>query len=172
MSTNHTTNYQLSQWVKSDQVRMEDFNADNAKIDAAIKAVEQKANSLTTGKADASAVTALSQTVSAHTSSLSKKGNCQVYTTSYMGDGQCGSSHPNRLTFPGRPLLVLIASGSNSQFLALLPHGYGVNVGGNSYLTSISWGSYYVSWYNEQSAASQYNTANYTYHVVAFLAVD
>ena len=40
MPTNHTTNYGLSQWVKSDQVRMEDFNADNAKIDAAIKAVE------------------------------------------------------------------------------------------------------------------------------------
>ena len=33
-----TTNYQLNQWAKSDRVMMDDFNADNAKIDAALKA--------------------------------------------------------------------------------------------------------------------------------------
>ena len=33
-----TTNYQLNQWAKSDRIRMDDFNADNAKIDAALKA--------------------------------------------------------------------------------------------------------------------------------------
>ena len=31
-----TTNYQLNQWEKSDRIMMEDFNADNAKIDAAL----------------------------------------------------------------------------------------------------------------------------------------
>ena len=35
-----TTNYQLNQWVKSDRIQMEDFNSDNAKIDAALKALE------------------------------------------------------------------------------------------------------------------------------------
>ena len=35
---NHTTNYQLNQWAKSDRVLMEDFNSDNEKIDAALKA--------------------------------------------------------------------------------------------------------------------------------------
>ena len=34
-----TTNYQLNQWDAEDRVTREDFNADNAKIDAAIKAV-------------------------------------------------------------------------------------------------------------------------------------
>ena len=34
-----TTNYQLNQWAKSDRLMMDDFNADNAKIDAALKAV-------------------------------------------------------------------------------------------------------------------------------------
>ena len=34
-----TTNYQLNQWAKSDRIMMDDFNADNAKIDAALKAV-------------------------------------------------------------------------------------------------------------------------------------
>jgi len=33
-----TTNYQLNQWAKSDRIMMDDFNADNAKIDAALKA--------------------------------------------------------------------------------------------------------------------------------------
>ena len=33
-----TTNYQLNQWAKSDRVMMDDFNADNATIDAALKA--------------------------------------------------------------------------------------------------------------------------------------
>ena len=32
-----TSNYKLSQWDKPDQILMEDFNADNAKIDAALK---------------------------------------------------------------------------------------------------------------------------------------
>ena len=35
---NKTPNYQLNQWAKSDRVLMDDFNADNAKIDAALKA--------------------------------------------------------------------------------------------------------------------------------------
>ena len=33
-----TGNYNLSQWEISDRIQMEDFNADNAKIDAALKA--------------------------------------------------------------------------------------------------------------------------------------
>ena len=38
MPTNHTPNYQLSQWERDDRILMEDFNADNAKIDAALAA--------------------------------------------------------------------------------------------------------------------------------------
>ena len=38
MASNHTTNYQLNQWAKPDRVMMDDFNTDNAKIDAALKA--------------------------------------------------------------------------------------------------------------------------------------
>ena len=32
----HTTNFNLSQWAKSDRIQMADFNADNQKIDAAL----------------------------------------------------------------------------------------------------------------------------------------
>ena len=58
MPSNQTTNYNLSQWSKSDQVKMEDFNADNAKIDAAIKAVADS-------KATIAALTALTARVTA-----------------------------------------------------------------------------------------------------------
>ena len=36
MPTNHTPNYQLSQWSRDDRILMEDFNSDNAKIDRAL----------------------------------------------------------------------------------------------------------------------------------------
>ena len=38
MSTNHTQNYSLCQWEPADKVLREDFNADNAKLDAALAA--------------------------------------------------------------------------------------------------------------------------------------
>ena len=36
MATNHTANYELSQWLSADQVLRTDFNADNAKLDVAL----------------------------------------------------------------------------------------------------------------------------------------
>ena len=36
-----TTNYQLNQWAKSDRIMMDDFNADNLKIDAALCSMAQ-----------------------------------------------------------------------------------------------------------------------------------
>ena len=75
MATNQTTNYQLNQWEPADAVQRVEFNQDNAKMDAALKAlsdqVVQKANqsalntviSAVNQKADASTVSALSQTV-------------------------------------------------------------------------------------------------------------
>lgn len=37
MTTNQTSNYQLNQWEPTDAVQRVDFNADNAKLDAALK---------------------------------------------------------------------------------------------------------------------------------------
>ena len=39
---NYTENYQLPQWVESDRVLMDDFNAANAKVDQALFKLEQK----------------------------------------------------------------------------------------------------------------------------------
>ena len=61
MVTNQTTNYQLNQWEPIDQVLRTDFNADNAKLDAALKSLSDQVIQ----KADASTVSSLSQTVAA-----------------------------------------------------------------------------------------------------------
>ena len=42
MSTNHTTNYGLCQWLATDQVLRTDFNQDNAKIDTALKSLSDQ----------------------------------------------------------------------------------------------------------------------------------
>lgn len=64
---NHTPNYQLTQWEKDDRIMMEDFNGDNAKIDAVLKANADAVSALQTGKANAAetaaAITAVEQSV-------------------------------------------------------------------------------------------------------------
>ena len=54
MASNYTTNYQLNQWAKSDRLRMDDFNADNQKIDAALAAKSRVACGVYTGDGTAS----------------------------------------------------------------------------------------------------------------------
>lgn len=46
MSTNHTRNYALSQWEASDQVVRADFNADNAKLEAALSEAREELDRL------------------------------------------------------------------------------------------------------------------------------
>lgn len=48
-SANKTENYKLNQWVGTDPVLMEDFNADNAKIDAALSALKSGALKMVLG---------------------------------------------------------------------------------------------------------------------------
>lgn len=61
MSTNATQNYALNQWEPSDKVLRTEFNADNAKVDAALLALSQRADGLSSAKADNTALAALSQ---------------------------------------------------------------------------------------------------------------
>ena len=65
MSTNHTANYDLCQWEATDQVLRTDFNADNAKIDAAL---------------------------ASHAAEIAGFGNCQIETGSYVGAGDTSNS--------------------------------------------------------------------------------
>ena len=81
MPTNHTPNYQLSQWERTDRVLMDDFNADNAKIDAAL---------------------------GAHAALLAgleaRKGNCRIEAFRFQGTGVYNQKSQVVLDFSARPL--------------------------------------------------------------------
>ena len=55
-----TTNYQINQWAKTDRILMDDFNADNEKID---------------------------ETLAAHAAKLAGCGNCKIEYGTYRGTG-------------------------------------------------------------------------------------
>ena len=152
MASNFTANYQLNQWEEEDAVRRVDFNADNAKIDAAIKAVDRRVD----GKADTSALNSLSSTVSSlsrtvsgqgsslssHGSAISRLGNCAIYTGSYSGDGTTSKT----LSFPGYPVLVRLMEAHSSVYsdflrVAAFPSGSYGNI-----TFSFNWASRSFTW--------------------------
>ena len=91
---NRTNNYALCQWEETDRVQRTDFNEDNAKIDAAVKAVGRRVDGLEASKADKTALAAVEGKIS------------RIVTGTYAGTG--GSSGVRRISLPGRPKLVLI----------------------------------------------------------------
>ena len=168
-----TKHYQLNQWAAGDKVQRIDFNADNAKIDAAIKAVDTKADT----RAAQTALDALASTVSGHTAALAGKGNCQIAAGTYTGDGTCGKGTSCVLSFPFQPKLVVVQNRAGAQmdvtkgsdnikFMLIL-----VRPLENFYLyqsmaqVRISWNSSSVSWWSDYSARAQLNEdgAQYTY---------
>lgn len=88
---NHTQNYQLNQWVKSDKVQRVDFNADNAKIDAALGALAETSAEHT-------------ETLAGHTAAIAKLGNCAIWTTTYNGNDAASVT----ITCPHPPVLVYV----------------------------------------------------------------
>jgi len=174
MSSNHTPNYGLCQWEADDKVLRTDFNADNAKIDAALAGkasasiVSGLQNSVS-GKASQSEVDTLSATVSQHTASLAKKGNCQFYTTTYMGNGTCGAGSPSSLTFPHKPMVVFIL---RSNYRMTLVQGEEIswadNLGEGVSACQVSCSGKSVQWYSN-TARGQMNEPHTTPYVVVAL---
>ena len=120
MSTNHTPNYNLSQWERADKVLMDDFNADNAKLDAAIAAVAQRAETLSGNKAEQSALeaetAARTAAVNAINTALAKRGNCRVEVFLYAGASTSDGGYSNVITFSGKPAFFLIAGVNTAIF--------------------------------------------------------
>ena len=157
----HTQNYQLSRWEKDDRIMMEDFNADNEKIDAALAA-----------KADAEDVTALGESVNA---ALGSGGhNCRIICGSYTGTGTYGAASPTSLTTGFAPVLVIVQNTENVGYdPAILIRGMtvGRNNLGKSAL-AVSWRDDGVSWYTTNTSANlpatiQMNTADQTFYYAA-----
>ena len=151
MASNYTTNYQLNQWEPTDQVQRTDFNADNAKIDAALKT-----------NADA-----IAAETAARTAAVALCGNCQIYVSSYTGSGQTTYQHPNNLTFPGDPRVVFV-NGSADHLLAFRPNNSAIIYTDALKGLYVTWGSKSLSWYST-TARDQLNRENVSYTVIALL---
>ena len=151
---NKTANFQLTQWEKTDRILMEEFNSDNEKIDTALKS-------------SADGVAALQ-------TALASCGNCKIVYGTYTGNGKSGSANPNKLTFDGKPVLVIVQAQSNTtnyDFHLRLVRGCGWAVGdrGNySYTNSVAWGENFVSWTNDD-AETQFNLHGSVYSYIALI---
>ena len=180
MPANYTSNYQLNQWEKSDKVLMEDFNADNAKIDAALagKADTSALTSLqaaVNGKASQSALNGLSSTVASQAAALKRLGNCRIESFEYIGTGTSGDKGATEITFSARPVFFLIfsysylffASGLGDQRCAV------ANVNGSARVFQVQ-----LSWSGNRCSLSssdvdlQANVSGTDYRVVAFYSQD
>ena len=118
MPSNQTSNYQLSQWSKTDRVKMEDFNADNAKLDANLKAVDSRVDALSAGKAEASALAAL-------TGRVAQLEQSRFYIGGYTGDGKATRT----ITLPWAPVFMIMFTDFDNydtaaMFLTQTRNGY------------------------------------------------
>ena len=156
----HTQNYQLSRWEKDDRIMMEDFNADNEAIDAALAA-----------KADAEDVTALGETVAALTAGLGSGGqNARIAWGSYTGNGKYGSGNPTSLTFDFKPMYIVVTLGSavNATYGTVhLVRGMPISVYNTNYLAWLTWYDNGVSLAADSSAGQQMNDNGQLYYYVA-----
>ena len=153
MPSNHTTNYQLSQWERTDKIQMEDFNDDNAKIDGALG---EHAAALT-----------------AQAAQIAKRGNCMFHHGTYTGSGLGG---PVSYTFPWVPQLVIIVGDAS---LAVLPYGdtrCRNRYGESNYDLTVSWSGKTVTWELTSGYTSNayflMNQKGTTYHAFAFAALS
>lgn len=143
MQMTKTSNYQLNQWAATDQVRRTDFNADNQKIDAALKALSLSA------------------------------GNCKIVQGSYVGAGQYGPSNKNVISFSGKPIFVFVHGACCFSALYGTAKAAVLDCESNAYyyLINLTWSGNTLSWYYNENALphNQLNAAGKTYHYIALL---
>jgi len=145
----HTTNYNLSQWDAGDRILRDDFNADNARIDAALAASANTIASL-----DAA------------------KGNCSVEVFTYTGTGTYGEANPTIIHFRAVPKLyfivgpmILVSPGGAERANIVLTTSTGPAVT----TTNTTWDGSTVR-IVQSTARHQANMSNQVYTVAAFYA--
>ena len=174
MASNYTGHYDLCQWEATDQVQRTDFNADNAKIDAALDALAGQVAE----KADGDDLAALSETVAGHTAAIALCGNCKIVYSTYVGTGTYGQDAPSTLAFEYKPLLVSIMPAyASSMSVAIGFHAvrgsnflYTLADSFNSDIT-LNWQEKALSWW-ASSSVYQYNMENQPYCYVALLIAN
>ena len=152
-----TTNYQLPKWEKTDRIQMKDFNDMTATLDTALKA-----------NADAAA---------AASAAVALCGNCKIETSTYTGNGKYGSANPVTLTFPKRPMTVVVFG---SRALLLITDKSSAtpdiltfyNSNATFQKVNAGWNGGTLSFFNMNSADYQANIKDVVYQVIAFYAQD
>ena len=165
MASNYTEHYDLCQWEATDQVQRTDFNADNAKVDAALDALAGQVAE----KADGDDLAALSETVAEVSAGM---GNCDMELLTYTGTGAMGQSSPTRITFSVLPdaflvvgdLAILLGRGGVKEaILACKDVTYSESFVSSS---SLTWTGTQMSLYNSVDARYQMNSENKVYWVL------
>ena len=152
----YTTNYQLPVWAESDRILRTDFNGMTSAIDSALK----------TNAAAIAAETA------ARTAAVALCGNCQIYVSSYVGNGVYGQDNARSITCPKPPVVVMFQSGHGEAAIAFKPYGGGNAIGANgAQVSSVQWLGNTVSWWGTD-ATCHMNLRDTTYHVIVLMAVD
>ena len=155
---NYTTNYHLPQWVETDRLLMDDFNAMTSAIDTALDGHDTQ--------------------LSGFQAQVATKGDCFIVSGTYTGTGGTGAGSPCTLSFDKKPMLVAILpavdtdSGGKSMVLvrgSSLVYPYPSNY--NSRCT-VTWTDTGVSWYHPDTAVLQFNQGGAAYNYVALLAAD
>ena len=163
MSTNHTEHYQLCLWEEDDPVQRTDFNEDNEKIEQALAELE-------TDKAEQTALSALVGQVTAL-----EQGRLRYKFDSYIGTGEVGAAHPNRLEFDFKPLVVIVADTVNWEYGGIpwvngKPYGHLLlSFNGGSYV-DLKWEDRAIQFYaglNGSTAIHQLNISGRTYKYFA-----
>ena len=144
-----TTNYKRPQWVKADQINMDDFNGAFANIDAALKENADAA----AGAASAERVTALEQ-------KWERGKVCRVAWGTYTGTGKYGVEHPNRIACDFEPLLLIVGGVQAIRGQRILSTGSCTN----TVTWEISGVSWYVNEYNTTSDQGQLNQSGQIYN--------
>ena len=165
MASNYTEHYDLCQWEATDQVQRTEFNADNAKIDAALNTLAGQVAE----KADGNDLAALSETVAEVSAGM---GNCDMELLTYTGTGAMGQSSPTRITFSVLPdaflvvgdLAILLGRGGVKEaILACKDVTYSESFVSSS---SLTWTGTQMSLYNSVDARYQMNSENKVYWVL------
>ncbi len=143
-----TEHFQLNQWELTDRIMMEDFNADNKKIDDLLHKTVQQIEEV-------------------------RDTQLQFFKGEYTGTGVYGAANQNTLTFPFAPKLVVVRP-YNSHYAPAYFYagetvawgGY-VSNGGVEFHVTWSEDGKTLSWYNVQGHDQQYNYTDRPYHYFA-----
>lgn len=154
MASNYTENYGLCQWEAMDNVLRTDFNEDNTKIDAALKAMADNN-------------TALEGTLVGHAAAIAKCGSCQIHHFTYVGTGGFDVQSPTRITFSRLPVLFFVMGREMCCYGSRYSSTILVDISNNNQCADAAWSGNTVS-FSRGRADFQLNTQGETYHVFAF----